>query len=401
MSKINVMIQERGELHSQMRALNDAALSSGADLSGDDLGKYNRLEARFDELTSLINRAQKDEERERSIVAAAPAKLVVAGSEEGRTRNDGLYNALNAPAYGDAFWAQIRRGREGVGPDIRAALQVGTNSEGGFIVPTAFDARLVKALEDFNEFRSLCSVINTSSLHKIPVESSLGAATWAAEEGNYGESDTAFSQVSLDAFKLTRIIKVSEELLSDAFFDVESYIANAFGRSFGAAEEAAFVNGDGSGKPTGFVAGGQVGKTTATNAAITADEIMDLYYSLKRAYRGRAVWVMNDATIKVVRKLKDSTNQYLWQPGLQASEPDTLMGRPVVSSTAMPTIATTAKVAVFGDLSYYTIADRAGRQAQRLSELYAATGQVGFRMNERVDGKVTLAEAIKVLEMAV
>ena len=110
---------------------------------------------------------------------------------------------------------------------------------------------------------------------------------------------------------------------------------------------------------------------------------------------------MNDATIKAIRKLKDNNNQYLWQPSLVAGTPDTILGRPVVTSAYMPTAAAGAKTIAFGDFSYYWIADRQGRSFKRLNELYAANGQVGFLGSQRVDGKLVLPEAIKVLQQKV
>ena len=128
-----------------------------------------------------------------------------------------------------------------------------------------------------------------------------------------------------------------------------------------------------------------------------ADELMDLYYSLKSPYRKKSVWVLNDSTIKAIRKLKDNNGQYLWQPSLTAGAPDMILGRPIKTSAYMPAIAAGAKTIAFGDFSYYWIADRQGRSFKRLNELFAATGQVGFLASQRVDGKMILAEAVKVL----
>ena len=126
---------------------------------------------------------------------------------------------------------------------------------------------------------------------------------------------------------------------------------------------------------------------------------MDLFYSLKSPYRNRATFLMNDATVKAVRKLKDGAGQYLWQPSVTAGTPDTILNRPILTSSFVPTIASTAKTIAFGDFGYYWIADRQGRSFQRLNELFAATGQVGFRATQRVDGKLVLTEAVKFLQM--
>ena len=208
-------------------------------------------------------------------------------------------------------------------------------------------------------------------------------------------------QVSIGAYKLGTLIKVSEELLNDSVFNLEAYISREFARRIGNKEEDAFFTGDGSGKPTGILAatgGAQLGVTTAGATAVTMDEVLDLFYSLKAPYRNKAVFVMNDATVKAIRKLKDGQGQYLWQPSLQAGTPDTILNRPVYTSAYVPTIAAAAKTIVFGDFSYYWVADRQGRVFKRLNELFAVTGQVGFVATQRVDGKLILPEAIKVLQ---
>ena len=248
---------------------------------------------------------------------------------------------------------------------------------------------------------SLIHIFQTSSGdRKIPVVASKGTASWIDEEGAYTESDDSFAQVSIGAYKLGTMIKVSEELLNDSVFDLESYIAREFARRIGTKEEEAFFTGDGTGKPLGILAasgGAETGVTAASATAVTADELMDLFYSLKSPYRKNAVWILNDSTIKAIRKLKDNNGQYLWQPSLVAGTPDTILGRPVKTSAYMPAIAAGAKTIAFGDFSYYWIADRQGRSFKRLNELYAANGQVGFLGSQRVDGKMILPEAVKVL----
>ena len=287
--------------------------------------------------------------------------------------------------------------------EIQNALQVGTDSEGGYLVPDEFERTLIDALQEENVFRQLANVIMTSSGDKkIPVVASKGSASWVDEEGVIPESDDAFGQVSIGAYKLATMIKVSEELLNDSVFNLEQYIAKEFAKRIGSKEEEAFFIGDGIGKPTGIfnaTGGGGIGVTTASASAITMDELMDLFYSLKSPYRKNAVFITNDATIKNIRKLKDGNGQYLWQPSLTAGQPDTLLNRPIKTSAYVPVIASAAKTIAFGDFSYYWVADRQGRAFQRLNELYAATGQVGFKATQRVDGKLILAEAIKVLQM--
>ena len=294
------------------------------------------------------------------------------------------------------------RAGEGLDPIVKNALQIGTDTEGGYLVPDEFELNLVEALDEENLFRRLANVITTSSGdRKIPVVASKGTASWIDEEGTIPESDDSFGQVSIGAYKLGTMIKVSEELLNDSVFELEPYISREFARRIGNKEEDAFFTGDGSGKPTGILTatgGAQIGVTAASATAISIDEILDLFYSLKSPYRNKSVFVMNDATIKAIRKLKDGQGQYIWQPSLQAGTPDTILNRPVYTSSYVPTIAASAKSIIFGDFGYYWVADRQGRVFKRLNELYAATGQVGFVATQRVDGKLILPEAIKVLQ---
>ena len=206
----------------------------------------------------------------------------------------------------------------------------------------------------------------------------------------------------ISAYKLATMIKDSDELLHDSVFDVASYIAREFARRIGAAEEEAFFTGNGTGKPTGLLhttGGAEVGVTAKSTTALTFDEVMDLFYSLRAPYRRSAVFLTNDATMKALRQLKNGNGDYIWQPSVTAGTPDTILNRPVYTSTFMPTIAAGAKAMVFGDMNYYWIADREGRKFQRLNELYAPTGQVGFLASQRVDGKLILPEAVKVLQM--
>ena len=178
--------------------------------------------------------------------------------------------------------------------EVLDALQIGTDSEGGYLVPDEFEKQLIQGLEEQNLFRTLASVVNTGSGdRKIPVVATKGTAAWIEEEAAFPESDDSFAQVTIGAHKLATMLKVSEELLNDSVFGVESYIASEFARRIGAKEEEAFFTGDGIGKPVGVLAetgGAQLSVTAASATALTADEIMDLFYALKSPYRKKAVF---------------------------------------------------------------------------------------------------------------
>ena len=392
--------EKRAKAWEAAKAFLDSHRKENGILSAEDDAAYTKMEQEITDLGKEIARLERQEALDAELNRPLNKPLTVKpgcgadtdGAEDktGRASDD----------YRKNFWNAMRS--KVPMPNVTNALQIGTDSEGGYLVPDEYERTLVEALEEENIFRQMAKVIKTSSGdRKIPVVASKGTASWIDEEGAYPESDDSFGQVSIGAYKLGTMIKVSEELLNDSVFDLQSYISREFARRIGAKEEEAFFTGDGKGKPLGVLAatgGAETGVTAASATAVTADELMDLYYSLKSPYRKKAVWVLNDSTIKAIRKLKDNNGQYLWQPSLTAGAPDMILGRPIKTSAYMPVIAAGAKTIAFGDFSYYWIADRQGRSFKRLNELFAATGQVGFLASQRVDGKMILAEAVKVLE---
>ena len=387
--------EKRAKAWEAAKAFLDSHRTDKGVLSAEDDAAYSRMEQEITDLGKEISRMERLEALDAQM--KEPVNQPLTGKPMSSRTIERTGRASDE--YRTSFWDMMRS--KAPLPSVVNALQEGTDSEGGYLVPDEYERTLVEALEEENVFRQLAKVIRTSSGdRKIPVVATKGTASWIDEEGAYTESDDSFGQVSIGAYKVGTMIKVSEELLNDSVFDLESYIAKEFARRIGAKEEEAFFTGDGSGKPLGILAatgGAETGVTAASSTAVTADELMDLFYSLKSPYRKKAVWVLNDSTIKAVRKLKDSTGQYLWQPSLMAGTPDTLLGRPVKTSAYMPVIAAGAKTIAFGDFSYYWIADRQGRSFKRLNELYAANGQVGFLGSQRVDGKLVLSEAVKVL----
>ena len=394
MSKILELREKRAKAWEAAKAFLDTKRGGDGLLSAEDTATYDKMEADVVALGKEVDRLERQ--------AAIDAEMAKATSSPITNRPDATPGEeKTGRASGDykkSFWNAMR-GRNL--PGIQNALQIGTDSEGGYLVPTEFEATLTAALEEENAIRQIANVITTSGDRKIPVVATKGTATWVDEEGAIPESDDSFGQVSLGAFKLATMIKVSEELLNDSAFDLEGYIAQSFGGRMGSREEEGFLIGNGSGKPTGIFAatgGAQLGVTTAGAAAVTLDEILDLFYSLKSPYRRNATFVMNDSTVKAIRKLKDSTGQYLWQPSVKEATPDTILSRPLVTSAFVPELAAGNKTIAFGDFGYYWIADREGRVFKRLNELYAANGQVGFMCTQRVDGKLILPEAIKVLQ---
>ena len=394
---INELRSKRAKLWEGTKAFLETHRRENGTLSAEDDATYAKMEQEISDLGREISRLERQEAMDAEL--SKPVNTPIT-TRPGAAKED-TKTGRASDAYRKNFWNAMRS--KTPERSITDALQIGTDSEGGYLIPDEFERTLLSGLEENNIFRTLANIIQTTSGdRKIPIVASHGSAAWVDEEGAYSESDDAFAQITLGAYKLGTMMKVSDELLNDSVFDLENYLSGEFARRIGNAEEDAFINGDGVGKPTGILAakgGADIGVTTSSGTAFTADDLINLYHSLLTPYRKKAVWLMNDSTVQFIRKLKDSNGQYLWQPSLVAGTPNTILGCPVMVSRYMPEIGAGNKAVAFGDFSYFWIADRQGRSFMRLNELFAAHGQVGFRGSQRVDGKLILPEAIKVMQM--
>ena len=391
MATVMELREKRASLWEGAKAFLESHRDNDGKLSAEDAASYDKMEADVVALGKEIERMERQAAIDAELAKPTAEPIVntpkaAVPEKTGRASN----------AYAEDFGRHLRgRGL------VHNVLSEGTDADGGYLVPEEFERQIVTTLDEANVIRSLAKVITTSSERKIPVTSSHSVAQWTPENGNYQESNPTFEQKQIDAYKLTDLIRISQELLQDSAFNLESYIADQFARAFGIAEEQAFCTGTGIGQPTGIFTenGGQVGVTTASATAITVDELISLIYSLKSPYRRNAKFLLNDSTISLIRKLKDGNGAYLWQPSVQAGQPDRLLGYEIYTSPYVPVVAAEALTVAFGDFNNYWIADRIGRTVQRLNELYATNGQIGYVATERVDGKVILAEGIKLLKM--
>ncbi|MDR0531082.1 MAG: phage major capsid protein [Oscillospiraceae bacterium] len=391
MANLMELRERRSKAWNEAKAFLESKRSDSGIVSPDDTAVYEQMEAGVLDLTREIERLEQQEVLDAKFRAPTSAPVTNAPAAPGAPTAGRASNG-----YSTAFWNVMRNPRV-----VTNDLAEGTDPSGGYLVPDQFEHQLVQALEEHNIMRQLARTIRTASGEmKIPVVASRGSAAWVEEAAEIPNSDGSFGQVLLSAYKIGTIVKVSRELMADSAFPLESFLAQDFGRRIGTLEEEAFLVGDGTGKPTGVLTQAQVGKTAASATALTFDDVMDLYHSLKSPYRNKAVFITNDLTVKLLRKLKDTTGQYLWQPSVSAGTPDTILGRPVYVSGFVPQIAAGAKAMAFGDFSYYWIGDRQGRTFERINELYTETDQVGFKATQRVDGKLILPEAVQVLAMA-
>ena len=386
---ISEMIKNRADLVGQMRNFVDTHEDKSGKLSAEDAAAYAKMETEFEQLSDAISRQQRADAREAEL--AKPVNSPLTGKPYVMGTQSDEKKGRASDAYKKAMLTAMRTNFR----QISDVLSEGVDADGGYLVPIEYDRRLIDVLEEENIMRSLATKITTSGEHKINIAATKPAAAWIEEGGALTFGDATFSQILLDAHKLHVAIKVTEELLYDNAFGLENYIITQFGKALANAEEDAFLNGDGSGKPTGLFAetgGGTVAGTLS--AAIKSDDMLDLVYALKRPYRKNASFIMNDKTLAQLRKLKDNNGAYIWQPSYQAGEPDKVLGYAVHTSAYAP-----ADAIAFGDYNYYNIGDRGSRSFKQLNELFAGNGMIGFVAKERVDGKLILPEAVQILKL--
>ncbi len=386
------LIEKRAKLWEEAKTFIDTHTDKDGKLSAEDAATYDKMEQDVVDLGESIKRLerQKAMDEKFSVPTSKPLTSVP---------TTGVDNKIGRAAeeYRKSMLHALRTNFR----EISNVLQEGNDQSGGYLVPDEYDNRLIDVLNEENIMRKVATCIVTSGEHKINIAANKPAASWIEEGAALTFGDATFNQITLDAYKLHVAIKVTGELLYDNKFNLENYVLEQFGKAVANAEEDAFLNGDGVGKPVGIfnaTGGGELNATTST-ASITADDVINLVYALKRPYRKNAVFICNDQTLAVLRKLKDNNGAYLWMPAVTSGEPDRLFGYAVYTSEYAPQIKAGTPAVAFGDFSYYNIGDRGTRSIQELKELFAGNGMIGYIMKERVDGKLILPEAVQLLKM--
>ena len=391
--EIRELLQKRASLWDEAKKFLDDHTDTDGKISAEDVAAYDKMEADIDALSKTIERYERN-----GRIGAELAKPFNTPHREPFSSSGSAKVGRASDEYRKAALAAIRSKFR----TVSNALQTNPDTSGGYLIPDEWDSRLIDTLKENNVMRTLGTSFPTSGEHKIPIADTAPAALWVAEGGALTFGNGTFNQITLDAHKVHVGILVTEELLNDNAFDLENYIIEKFGEAIANAEEDAFINGDGNGKPTGFLttlAADATTYITTTGASIAADDIINLEYSLKRPYRRNAAWLINDATLAQIRKFKDSTQNYIWQPSYVAGEPDRLLGYPIYTTPYMPKAESGNFALAFGDFSRYNIADRGTRAFQELRELYAGNGMIGFLMKERVDGVLVDNSAIRALQI--
>ena len=380
--------EKRNKAWEAAKAFLESHRTEKGTLTAEDDATYTQMEQEINDLGKEIARLERQEALEAELNRPVNQPLTTKpGSGRGEEPKTGRASDEYRKAMLDAFRSNFKR--------VSNVLQEGVDADGGYLVPEEYDRRLIDTLSEENIMRRLATIITTSGEHKINIAATKPAASWIEEGGALTFGDATFSQILLDAHKLHVAIKVTEELLYDNAFNLEGYILDQFGKALGNAEEDAFLNGDGTGKPLGLFAATGGGTVAGTlTAAIKSDDMLDLVYALKRPYRKKASFIMNDKTLSSLRKLKDNNGAYIWQPSYQAGEPDRVLGYAVHTSAYAPEDAI-----AFGDYKYYHIGDRGTRSFSELRELFAGNGMIGYVAKERVDGKLILPEAVQILKL--
>jgi HK97 family phage major capsid protein len=299
-----------------------------------------------------------------------------------------------AEVYNEAFWDTMHTGMP------HNALKEGSDGSGGYLVPNTYEDKLVKALANKNVLRQISNTIKTTHRTHITVAGDMDSADWVPENTVMKFVDAEFGEVILDAYKLATSIRASDEMLEDGGIDLEKFILDMFSDRIGKAEEKAFIRGDGNGKPLGLIYQAPVGAVSEREGDITLDDMIDLEYSLSSEYRKNAVWLMSEDAYHKLRRINHYRGHAVWLDNLEEGEPVHLFGYRIYVCKAMDDVIPGGFPVMFGDFSNYWIGDRGKRVIKRLVERYADRGQVAFLITERVDAKLVLPEAVKMLQIS-
>lgn len=372
-------------------------------MTAQDAATFAKMEKEIRDLKAQAQAESFKEEKEDMTffehMEMGKARLIPSDDFEDEPATSSAKPYVSCRKYKENFFKAMRK-KFKAGDTVK--LVEGSPTQGGYLVPSEFNDEIQSALEEENVIRQMATVISTESEHLIPYVSTKPAATWISEGQTINLTTETFERITLGAHKLGAAITLSNELLADSQYDLQAHLTLEFAKSLARKEEEAFLLGDGDGQPTGilttFAANSDCWKETQSSG-LTADDLINLQYSVPRAYRKNACWLVSDETMALIRRLKDSTQNFIWQPSLTESEPARLLGRPIYSSPYMPSPDSGKIAVIFGDWEYYVIAERGQRTCRALRELFALQDVSAFLMLERIDGKLTDAQALRGLKI--
>lgn len=308
-----------------------------------------------------------------------------------------------------AFTSFLKHGAERMPADEAKALVVANDTAGGYLAPAEFSTEIIKNIVEFSPVRQAARVGSTSSGSVVlPKRTGTPTASWVGETETRTGTESAYGQVEILINEMAAYVDVSMQLLEDAAVDVEAEVAMDLGEEFGRLEGVSFISGNGFKKPLGFMTAGQsIVEVVSGSAATIADAdgqanaLITALYDLPAAYRSKAVFMMNGTTLGSVRRLKDVNKNYLWQPGIQAGEPGTILGRPVIEAPDMPDEGAGLFPIVLGDFNAaYRVYDRVAMSILRDPYTQQTSGKVRFHARRRVGGGLVKAEALRKIKCA-
>ena len=415
---IRALHEQRANIHHQMVEMSADAEKESRDFTAEEKDKFDKLASEFEEVRNRADRAEElyKQEREVNKIIHTPIETRIGSDDdvpmsfsEYRKKTSGE-RIWNSPEYRAAYWKYMTvKSLSELEVEEQRVLSKASAGAGANLVPTDFYNQIVNVIRFMGPINELATTITTDSGEtlQIPSVTSHGVATWTAENAAYTASDEVFGQTPINAFKAGRQVIVSEELLQDSAFELDSYLAQELGESIGVLEETAYTVGDGSAKPLGIAHASsgvsivQAGAGAGNVTAFTYSALIGFMFALPYQYRRNAVWIFSDSGVRNFYTMADTANRPLWAVNTAVGQADTFMGFPIYTSPDLAVVAASAKSGIFGDIRRgYMIRRVNGFSLQRQNELYSANGQVGFRGFERVDGRVVLADAMRVLQNA-
>jgi HK97 family phage major capsid protein len=400
---VDTLRDRRLKVWEGLKSVAQTAADEKRGMSGEEERQWeegNAEMAKLDErITSILKGEQRAKDATDAMDRLSGKPVETAGAPQGP-----------GPDYGQELRKLARREIDSIDLRLPSNIEQRTLLDSNVPLPTSFVGQLYRYLVDTSTIRQTNpSIFTTSSGENmvVPRATAYGSARWTAEGGTLSAGDPTLSSVTLGAYKVGVLVQISRELLDDEGFDAVGFIASEAGMLIGLAVDTAYVAGTGTTQPTGFLGAATTAVTAATgtgsllglptSGAITgADVLVELYHSVIPQYRARASWVMHDQTVKVVRKLKDTTGQYIWQPALVAGQPDTLLGRPVYPDPHMPQVTAASSTPIaFGDFRGYFIRDVTPLRFERSDEYAFGTDLVSFRALYRTDGQLADTSAVK------
>lgn len=395
--KVKELKEKQARVWEQQKEITDAAFKDGKrNLTTEEEKKWNDLDSDFESMARQIEIQEKTAARDAKM--STPLEVSKGGG---------------SISMREALQEMVKKNGRGLSDEVREVLYAGmpkelraqttqTDSSGGYLIPTSLANEIIKSLQEYGGIRGIAKVITTTSGNDLqyPTAAVQGGAAWIGENTQVSPNNAAFGQKTIAAFKATSgVFLIPTELLEDSQFDIAAFIRDAAAESMGRLENAAFVDGDGSSKPTGFVRQATVAQNTASKTAITTDELIDLMHSVNPAYRKQGChFVFNDTTLKMIRKLKDDNELYIWQMGdISKNVPATLLGNPYIVEQDMPSFGAGLKPIAFGNFQRFLIRDVAGMRMLNLVERYADYDQLGIIAFHRTDCELLDTAAVKVL----